>query len=44
MDRSDDQLAAPSVKQRLAALRHLSDWFVNGQVVPINPAAFEMMF
>jgi len=30
-------LAAPSVKQRLAALRHLFDWLVNGQVVPINP-------
>src|SRR3979411_2318535 len=28
-------LAAPSVKQRLAALRHLFDWLVNGQVVPI---------
>jgi integrase/recombinase XerC len=31
-------LAAPSVKQRLAALRHLFDWLVNGQVVPVNPA------
>jgi site-specific recombinase XerC len=31
-------LAAPSVKQRLAAIRHLFDWLVNGQVVPINPA------
>jgi hypothetical protein len=30
-------LAAPSVKQRLAA-RHLFDWLVNGQVVPVNPA------
>src|SRR6266542_1821659 len=30
--------AAPSVKQRLAALRHLFDWMVNGQVVPSNPA------
>jgi hypothetical protein len=28
------ELAAPSVKQRLAALRHLFDWLVNGQVVP----------
>jgi site-specific recombinase XerC len=25
-------------KQRLAALRHLFDWLVDGQVVPINPA------
>jgi hypothetical protein len=27
-------LAAPSVKQRLAAIRHLFDWLVTGQVVP----------
>src|SRR5580692_11572727 len=32
------ELAAPSVKQRLAALRHLFDWLVVGQFVPINPA------
>jgi site-specific recombinase XerC len=32
------ELAAPSVRQRLAAIRHLFDWLVNGQVVPINPA------
>ena len=32
------ELAAPTVKQRLAALRHLFDWLVNGQVVPVNPA------
>ena len=32
-------LAAPSVKQRLAALRHLFDWLVVGQIVPHNPAA-----
>lgn len=31
--------AAPTVKQRLAALRHLFDWLVTGQVVPVNPAA-----
>jgi site-specific recombinase XerD len=30
-------LAAPSVKQRLAAIRHLFDWLVTGQVVPVNP-------
>jgi site-specific recombinase XerD len=35
----DDELAAPTVKQRLAALRHLFDWLVVGQVVPVNPAA-----
>lgn len=32
-------LAAPSVKQHLAAIRHLFDWLVVGQVVPHNPAA-----
>ena len=32
------ELAAPSVKQRLAAIRHLFDWLVSGQVVPVNPA------
>ena len=31
--------AAPTVKQQLAALRHLFDWLVMGQVVPLNPAA-----
>jgi site-specific recombinase XerC len=33
------ELAAPSVKQRLAAIRHLFDWLVTGQIVPFNPAA-----
>jgi hypothetical protein len=32
------ELAAPSVKQRLAAIRYLFDWLVTGQVVPVNPA------
>lgn len=31
--------SAPTAKQRLAALRHLFDWLVVGQVVPNNPAA-----
>jgi len=31
--------AAPSVKQQLAAIRHLFDWLVTGQVIPVNPAA-----
>src|ERR687889_217912 len=31
--------ASPTVKQRLAAVRHLFDWLVTGQVVPTNPAA-----
>jgi site-specific recombinase XerD len=33
------RLAAPSVKQRLAALRMLFDWLVVGQVMPANPAS-----
>jgi site-specific recombinase XerC len=31
--------AAPTVKQRLAAIRHLFDWLVVGQIVRHNPAA-----
>jgi integrase/recombinase XerC len=39
MDRGGDaRTASPSVKQRLAAIRHLFDWLVTGQVVPVNPA------
>lgn len=33
------KIAKPSVKQHLAAIRMLFDWFVVGQVVPINPAS-----
>jgi site-specific recombinase XerD len=32
-------LAAPTVKQHLTAIRHLFDWLVTGQVVLVNPAA-----
>jgi len=32
-------LSVPSVKQALAALRHLFDWLVTGQVMLSNPAA-----
>ena len=32
-------LAAPSVKQQLAAVRMLFDYLVIGQIVPMNPAA-----
>ena len=32
-------VCAPTVKQRLAGVRHLFDWLVMGQVVPVNPAA-----
>ena len=31
--------SAPTVKQHLAAIRHLFDWLVTGQVVPVNPAS-----
>ncbi|AJX82439.1 phage integrase family protein [Burkholderia pseudomallei 7894] len=31
--------AASTVKLRLAAIRHLFDWLVTGQVVPVNSAA-----
>jgi integrase/recombinase XerC len=31
--------SAPTVKQRLAAIRHLFDWLVTGQVIPVNPAS-----
>jgi site-specific recombinase XerD len=30
--------AAPTAKARLAALRHLFDWLVTGQIIPVNPA------
>lgn len=32
------EYAAPTVKQHLAALKHLFDWLVTGQVIPTNPA------
>lgn len=31
--------SAPTVKQRLAAIRHLFDWLVRGHIVDVNPAA-----
>jgi integrase len=34
-----NELAAPSVKQRLAGVRHLFDWLVSGHILPVNPAA-----
>lgn len=32
------QLAAPSVKLELAAIRRRFDWLVIGQAIPVNPA------
>ena len=31
--------SAPTAELRLAALRHLFDWMVIGQIMPVNPAA-----
>lgn len=39
VERMTGELSAPTVKQRLAAIRRLFDWLVMGQVVPLNPAA-----
>jgi site-specific recombinase XerD len=33
------RLAAPSVKQHLAAIRMLFDWLVIGQIIAVNPAS-----
>lgn len=32
------EVSVPTVKQRLAGVRHLFDWLVVGQIVPTNPA------
>ncbi|MFJ1259032.1 tyrosine-type recombinase/integrase [Cupriavidus sp. CuC1] len=39
IERQTQTRSAPTVKQRLAAIRHLFDWLVTGQVLPVNPAA-----
>jgi site-specific recombinase XerC len=39
IERQTQTLSAPTVKQRLAAIRHLFDWLVTGQIVPHNTAA-----
>jgi site-specific recombinase XerD len=31
-----EDLAAPTIKQNLAAIRHLFDWLVVGQIVPVR--------
>jgi integrase/recombinase XerC len=33
------EVSVPTVKQRLAGVRHLFDWLVTGQVMPTNPAS-----
>ena len=39
IERQTRRYAAPTVKQQLAAIRHLFDWLVTGQIVPGNPAS-----
>lgn len=39
IERQTQTSSAPTVKQQLAAIRHLFDWLVVGQIVPHNPAA-----
>jgi site-specific recombinase XerC len=39
IERQTRTSSAPTVKQQLAAIRHLFDWLVVGQIVPHNPAA-----
>lgn len=39
IEAESNRVSAPSVKQSLAAIRHLFDWLVTGQIVPVNPAA-----
>jgi site-specific recombinase XerD len=39
IERQTRRYSAPTVKQQLAAVRHLFDWLVTGQVVPVNPAS-----
>ncbi|MGF6939330.1 site-specific recombinase XerD [Paraburkholderia sp. UCT70] len=39
IERQTQVSSAPTARQRLAAIRHLFDWLVTGQIVPHNPAA-----
>ena len=39
IERQSRERSAPTAKLRLAAIRHLFDWLVTGQVIPANPAA-----
>ena len=39
IEERQETLAAPSVKQELAAVRMFFDWLVVGQIVPMNPAS-----
>jgi hypothetical protein len=37
IEMSTCEVTAPSIKQRLAVLRYLFDWLVNGPVMPVDP-------
>ncbi len=39
IEKQSRALAAPTVKQQLAAIRHLFDWLVTGHIIPVNPAS-----
>ncbi len=39
IEQSQKARAAPTASLRLAALRHLFDWLVIGQIMPVNPAS-----
>ncbi len=39
IEQQGQEVSAPSVKQRLAAIRHLFDWLGTGHIVDVNPAA-----
>jgi len=39
IERQTRRYSAPTVKQQLAAIRHLFDWLVTGQIVPVNSAS-----
>lgn len=39
IERQTRERSAPSVKQQLAAIRHLFEWLVVGHVIDVNPAA-----
>ena len=39
IEQVSQEVSVPTVKLRLAAVRHLFDLLVTGQIVPVNPAA-----
>ena len=43
IERQTRHYSAPTVKQQLAAIRHIFDWLVLGQIVPVNPASSDLI-